>query len=479
MPKILSKAKWQHGSGDVLNYDRDPSTFYLRCRILGTDRYQSSVIPGATTQEQAQQAAIGVYARIAQPKVVTGKDQNVLSFEVVTAKDGKRLSRRIDECVREFLAIQLDRVKCGEIKQGTYEDRERFLLKYLMPYLSYIGVSQTREIRPTTFDKYNIWRSRTSKSKLTRNVELTNFSMFFSHYLVKHRLIDPDLMVMKGFLPYQKVEEEDLDANPAINPDDWRLITDSIHRWVKGAKWCNNYRVDYFRNMFWSFCLVMKNTGIRPAELRKVTWKMVEFEQETRWSETKQKEVKRWIGHIKMPARITKNKKHREVPTAGDGGERLMKWLQYQIKYCRAHGFEPPSPNELVFGMPELDWKVHSYKEYHDAWVKVKGGTSKPLLGHKFSDKPYTIYSMRSTFIEDCLLARKDVWLISRWAGHDIKVLMRHYERMDVRARSGELTDIEYGKKKVVKNVITMEDKLASYMKDEKVATSVGEEETS
>ena len=459
MPAIHTKTAWLHGSGDLITYKRDPDAWVLRCLIPGRKAYVTERIQGATTQEQAQQAAISVYARLAQPKVVTDRrgvsarhshTENI-SFEVITERSGKRLSRRIDECVKEFLSIQLDRVKCGEIREVTYENKERHLNKLLLPYLAYIGVSQTREIKPTTFDKYNIWRSRTSKSKLARNTELTHFSMFFSHYLVRHRLIDPDLMVMKGFMPYQKVEEEDLDANPAINPDDWRLITDSIHRYVKGAKWCNNYRVGYWRNLFWSFCLVMKNTGIRPAELKRVTWKMVEFEQEL-----EPDGKKRWIAHIKMPARITKNKKSREVPTAGRGGDRLMAWLNFQIEYCEAHGHKPPSPNELVFGMPELDWSVHNPKEYTDAWALVKEGVSKPLLGHKFSDKPYTIYSMRSTFIEDCLIARKDVWLISRWCGHDIKVLMKHYERMDVRMRSDELTAIEYGKMKQIRDVVTV-----------------------
>ena len=463
MPAIHTKVAWEHGSGDLLTYKRNPDAWVLRCLVPGRKAYVTERLPGATSQEQAQQLAISAYARLVQPSVVTHLGEssafgrtNTISFEVVTAKNGKRHSRRIADCLEEFLADQRDRVRCGDIKEVTYYNKERNLRLLLLPYLEHIGVSHTREIQPTTFDKYNIWRSRTSKSKLSRNTELTHFSMFFSHYLVKHRLIDPDLMVMKGFLPYQKVEEEDLDANPAINPDDWRLITDSLHRYVKDSTKSRNYRVGYFRTLFWSFCLVMKNTAIRPAELRRVTWKMVEFEEEVRWSETKGKEERRWIAHLKMPARITKNKKHREVPTASQGGQRLMEWMKFQIQYCKEHGYEPPSPNDLVFGMPELDWKVHNYKEYTDAWVTVKEGVSKPLLGHKFSERPYTIYSMRSTFIEDCLLAGKDVWLISRWCGHDIKVLMKHYERMDVRKRSDELTAIERGKTKEVRTVTTL-----------------------
>ena len=64
-----------------------------------------------------------------------------------------------------------------------------------------------------------------------------------------------------------------------------------------------------------------------------------------------------------------------------------------------------------------------------------------------FTDEPYTIYSMRSTFIEDNLLAGKDVFLIAKAAGHNVNTLMKHYERIDPRKRSREMTEFEMGKK--------------------------------
>ena len=137
-----------------------------------------------------------------------------------------------------------------------------------------------------------------------------------------------------------------------------------------------------------------------------------------------------------------------------------MSWMKYQIKYCEEHEHRLPQPDDYIFGMPELDWECHSYKMLHDAWVKTREAVEPRLTGHKFSDKPYTIYSMRSTFIEDALLNKTDIFLVSRWAGHDIKMLMKHYERMDVRKRSNELTDIEYGKRKEAREITTMADVL-------------------
>ena len=45
------------------------------------------------------------------------------------------------------------------------------------------------------------------------------------------------------------------------------------------------------------------------------------------------------------------------------------------------------------------------------------------------------------------MLAGKDIFLIAKAAGHDVKTLMKHYERIDPRKRSREMTEFEMGKK--------------------------------
>jgi hypothetical protein len=59
------------------------------------------------------------------------------------------------------------------------------------------------------------------------------------------------------------------------------------------------------------------------------------------------------------------------------------------------------------------------------------------------------MYSMRSTFIEDNLLQEGgcDVFYLARVCGHDVKILQRHYERIQVRSRASELRQIPYGKR--------------------------------
>ena len=94
------------------------------------------------------------------------------------------------------------------------------------------------------------------------------------------------------------------------------------------------------------------------------------------------------------------------------------------------------------------DWRPWERNQFGKAWIKARNAVGPKLKGHKFSKKPYTLSSLRSTFIEDHLVKGTDIFLLSRIAGHDVKILQRHYERMDIRLRSREITQIEFGKTK-------------------------------
>lgn len=466
MPAIHLKVKWEHGSGDLVSYKRAPEDWFLRCRILGTDRYQSQRIPGVTTSEQAQQAACSVYVDLIQPRLLVNNQETTsagsgggksFSINVTTTKNSKSHSRGTEGAINEFLRQLTDQYETEQISWGFWSARYKHIDIHLRTYFKWRGITQTREINPTTFDDYLKFRARTAKSKLTTNSELKSIKAFLRNYLLKHRLIEPDLLLHPNLLPVRKVYESDLTANPAINEDDWRLFTDELHRFVKQGERHTNWRVGYYRNLFWSFCMVMKNTGIRPCELLRLKWKHMEFD-----TEIEPDGSHREIAHIFLPAPITKTGVAREVPTSGRGGDRLSAWLKYQYEYCEKRGFRKPRMDDLVFGQPHLDWKPPNYYLFNRSWGNIRTEISHLLKGHKYSDKPYTIYSMRSTFIEDRLMDDCDAWLVARWCGHDVKTLMKHYERMNVRSKAKEATRLPYGKTKQVVGYLTMNEKLKS-----------------
>ena len=170
-----------------------------------------------------------------------------------------------------------------------------------------------------------------------------------------------------------------------------------------------------------------------------------------------------WVSDMETTGRVdrfvtyfttirSKTKEPREIPC--NIGDLIRQWREFQISFLteKANGLEQKIDlNTFIFCNPwksfepwnqytiGMNWREKIYKK-----LKEEG----KLVGHKFSEKPYTLYSMRSTFIEDHLIKGTDIFLLARIAGHDVKTLMQSYERMDIRRRAQEITSINWGAKK-------------------------------
>ena len=114
--------------------------------------------------------------------------------------------------------------------------------------------------------------------------------------------------------------------------------------------------------------------------------------------------------------------------------------------------------NGLVFGNINNEGKPYSYSMYGIYWSRIIGRVKDKLEGNKFTDENYTVYSMRSTFVTNKLIEGLDIFLLSQITGHDVKSLMKHYERMDIRKRSEEIIKIDYGKRRKDQPVINLFD---------------------
>jgi hypothetical protein len=129
----------------------------------------------------------------------------------------------------------------------------------------------------------------------------------------------------------------------------------------------------------------------------------------------------------------------------------LKRLRDFQIYHCKQKhewwNLPAGEPNTFVFGHPGAELRPHPYSNYSRCWEGIRKRVQNKLEGHFLSNKPYTIYSMRSSFIENNLIAGKDMFMIAKIAGHDPAMLMKHYERIDVRKRTRELSQIQYGKK--------------------------------
>ena len=142
----------------------------------------------------------------------------------------------------------------------------------------------------------------------------------------------------------------------------------------------------------------------------------------------------------------SKTKQAREIPC--NQGRELKRWMKFVKAKLKEWDINyEVTMDSYVFFNPFNDFKQMSQTRIRQTWRKIVDGLvdQGKLKGHKFSEHPYTLYSMRSTFIEDHLLRGTDVFLIARIAGHDVKTLMQTYERLDINKRAEEITYINYG----------------------------------
>ena len=67
------------------------------------------------------------------------------------------------------------------------------------------------------------------------------------------------------------------------------------------------------------------------------------------------------------------------------------------------------------------------------------------------SDQKYTMYSLRSSYINNQIDEGKDIYLIKKIIGHSLEVLQRHYDKSDVKKRTAEAVARTICKKKTKK----------------------------
>ena len=297
-------------------------------------------------------------------------------------------------------------------------------------------------------------------------------------------------------------------ANPAIHPDDWKKIVDYVHNtWRYEPLQGNGYqkvinRSWFYRNLFWHYILLSKNTGMSPEEVLKLKWKNIEIKDFGRISKSKRAQVvaeirAEGVGDVydKDPkvggepvdvenkdidsntwatedvmgreerlvsfiyTKRSKTKEPREIPC--NQGKELKRWMKFMRDHINKHNLKwELNANSYVFANPWNEMKPASHRKLQTTWRDINNKLTKEgqLKGNRFSKKHYTLYSMRYTFIEDHLLHGTDILLLSRIAGHDVKELMQSYERLDIRNRAKEITEIQYGKTKAEARTVNLFD---------------------
>ena len=517
MPKIAEKQTVLNGRGSVVRFASGTSVgnYVYREWDNSSRNYRTKHILEAKTMEEAIALVPQIAIELAQdlaakPKTPINIDPlNLLAREEKLQRDKERLFRSeqkkdspkmtIEKAMEDWLDQQLKRVDAGAFAQNSY-DHKMNCCKKIRGYLNWKKITMTSQINETTFDDYCIFRLKDTDKRILIQRELSILGEFIKSYLVKYKFIPARLWLDGQFLPKIEVRQSDRNANPAINAEDWKTIIDYVRDvWRKDAyepsklQSSNQFKKEvtvvdrkteaksiWFRNMFWHWILVSKNSGMSPEEICKLKWKNVEIVDVGRISNTKaQEEWEQVMGEAQAEGRdfdieAPDMKDPSEWATEGNEWgreERLISYittmrsktqdyreipcnLGYVFKrwrdFVKTHTARPIKGDEYVFAQIYNEYKQPNQRKIGQHWRSICDYLMSygKLKGHKFSDRPYTLYSMRSTFIENHILRGTDAYLLARICGNSVATIMQTYERIDIRRRTKELTDIEFGSKK-------------------------------
>lgn len=429
MPSIAEKH--DHLGGQVYRYAHTTQGWFFRLYSKETRSYKVGKIVGASSLVEAQRDA---------HKVLLGFQQHQLSNR---KKGTKQRVETLTSQVEAFHLWEQKRVEAG-MKDELCAHKRRVSMRRMLDYLKVKAIENASQIDVLTFEDYPLFRQ--GKMKQTIKGELKDIGVFFRSYLQPRGVVSNELVWDKRFLPKITLTDEDLDANPAITPQDYKVINHYIrNKWLPAA--CNS-RARYTRQMMWCLVHLLKNSGCRPSEVLNLRRQDIEITNEPRWSETKQE----WETSYKVKLFIRKSKtgKRRDVLCRSNAGDAVRRWIIFQNNYLSTHHRTfTANKNSLLFGKPDdLLETGYTYKHYSTQFRNILRAVQQELTGNRFSDRPYTLYSLRSTFIEDSIADGLDVYLVARLCGNSVDVIQRHYDRHDVLKRAAEVQALPIGKTK-------------------------------
>lgn len=243
------------------------------------------------------------------------------------------------------------------------------------------------------------------------------------------------------------INKDNLYPNPPISrKDDWPHIYDYFVQWSNKINNKNSNRsTEYFRMMMRNFVFVSYNTGIRPKELlgsiEKVPvqcpdsgWRLNEIVKGgLRWCDVDidrlehEKVNGKRLDSLKADLYIRDSKKgfQRKIPT--NLGNYIIEFRQYSDKFRRKNGLNNINDKDFIFFNPFTSLP-YPYSQISRAWKEMRINLAVFLKGFK-SYQPYTLYSLRTSYITNQINFGKDFFLIRKLTGHSIEALTRYYDR--------------------------------------------------
>ena len=439
------------GRASVVCYEKDPLLWQYRQKKEGSKDYIYRVL---------NEPDLGRAARRAEELYLDLRNQD------------KPSNTPIKNAINEWIQVKEERQISGQITESTVKGAISSLRTAVLLYLTkYKKLQKVSEIKQDTFMEYSSWRMthawkdiERSTPKAPPKLSTIKRDIALIHDWYANFLIPKAYATSIPSLESIIIRQDQMDANPPIPLDtDWPLIYRYFEKWADEPNhgMYNAARVGFYRQMVRHFVLICYNSGCRPKELLGIIekqrlphpeggwtirdlvkgglrWCDVEVEPQTHTTASgKDFDFLEAVLYI----RESKTGVPREIPT--NTGKYFVRWRKFCDQYRKEQGLPKLTPQDFVFFNPHNE-RPYPYSQVTKSWQAMRTNLSLVLKGSK-SSKPYTLYSLRSSYITNQIDEGKDVYLIKKITGHSLEILNRHYDRSDLRKRRAEATARTYG----------------------------------
>jgi len=451
LPRIAEKAQAPNGKGVIFSYKTEPNKFYYRELIAGTKRYRYKLIANAITLNDALDKCVETYIELqknkerykpdclSSTKSYEKKKKNGLSNKVVPNRSIQQKAKELENCIDDFLAEQRKKVDCGVLAERTYLNKKQILKKQMTPYLESIGVYSTNQLNNNTFKGYLNWRVAAIS---TKRLEVGIIKDFILNYCAINSLLARDIDT-KYMMPIIKNSViEDQGNSPLIDKSSWSGVVEELKKLKEESKGCANHRGEYFNLLFYRWCLLAVETGLRPnVELNRLRWCDIYRVEVACNPDHAGNNEQKWIARI--DSRKDNLSKQRTVYSLG-GDDTVRLWRDeqqnYIDKYCPKIRITEKS---LVFGNPYREMSRYSYSRFTRQWHLMIERLKDKQKSYAWNNTNFTLFSLRSTYIFNSLLAGNDICTTAKYAGISVAYCEKYYNRVQDYKKSKHIAEEE------------------------------------
>jgi len=438
------------GRATILCYEKEPLLWHYRQKKKGSKTY--------------------LHRALNEPDLASAV-RRAEELYITLVNEDKPENALISDAIDAWITIKKDRQSAGQLTEATVKGVRSGLGSVIRYYLiKEKRLNRISDIKKDTFLTFNQWRVTQSWKVIERCGPLKPpTGSTIKRDLIQMKDWYKNFLIPRGYatdIPLTEtisVRQDQLESNPPIPLEkDWPTIYRYFEKWATEVEHLGNGdRASYYRQMMRHFVLISYGAGTRPKELLGVIekikvphpegglveqdvvkggirWCDVEVEPQTHHTvDGKPFEFLEALIYIKE----SKTGKPRECPT--NTGEFFLRWRRYCDQFRKEKGLPKITPHDYVFFNPFTN-RPYPYSQINKSWQQMRTNLSLVLTPSK-SGKPYTVYSLRSSYITNQINEGKDVYLIKKITGHSIEVLNRHYDRSDLIKRRAEATARTYG----------------------------------